>query len=226
MTNERIEERERETSDSRTALRAVLPLAIDVIAPIAVYYVLHALGVDSVIALAVGGVIPVARIVWNLRRTGKTDPLAVFVLIVILVSIPVGFIAGSPRLLLAKDTFGAFPMGLWIVISALRSNPVLASSTRALLAHRGAKSVAWDALMADSAPFRAAVNNVSMVWGVGFLVQAAIRLILIYTVPVDVAVWATVVPLALMLVTCIVVQQRWLNAARRMIAARVTAAVG
>jgi hypothetical protein len=80
--------------------------------------------------------------------------------------------------------------------------------------------------MADSAPFRAAVNNVSMVWGVGFLVQAAIRLILIYTVPVDVAVWATVVPLALMLVTCIVVQQRWLNAARRMIAARVTAAVG
>lgn len=188
-----------------------LPLLLDVAVPLASYYLMRHFGVPLVTALAVSGLIPAIRVVWSLVRDRTADGLALAVLVLTAVSIPVAFITGTPKLLLAKDAMGTGAFGIWIIISALIGKPAMAAGMRAFLARTQGSALAWQQLSAESPTFRSNLRAASAVWGVGFLIECLARIAVVVLLPVDTAVWAVNIPVAVVITGCIVVQAVWVR---------------
>jgi hypothetical protein len=191
-----------------------LPLLLDVAIPLGSYYLMRHFGVAMVTSLAISGLLPAIRVVWSTVRERSADGLALAVLALTVVSIPLAFITGSAKVLLVKDSLGTGPLGVWLIISALISRPAMANGMRAFLARTEGSAAAWEELFAGSAEFRAALNASTMVWGIGFILECVARVTMVVILPVNTAVWAVNIPVAVTITACIIVQSRWV---RRMV---------
>jgi hypothetical protein len=194
---------------AKAARKALLPLVIDVAVPLAAYYLLRHFGVGMVLSLAVSALLPAGHTLYDVVVRRQTNMLAIAVLALTLIGIPLSFLTGSPRFMLAKDAMGTGPLAVWLIVSVLLAKPAMATAMRAFAARTPKGAAAWDHLAAHSPEFRHCLNAVTLVWGVGFLIEFAARLVVVYTLPVDTAVWATNIPLIMTIVGCIAVQGIW-----------------
>src|SRR6202000_605898 len=199
----------------------LLPLLLDVGVPLASYYLMRHFGVSMVTALAVSGLVPAVRVVWSVIRERSADGLALGVLTLTVVSIPVAFITGSPKLLLAKDSLGTGALGVWLIISVLLAKPAMAHGIRAFLARTEGSAAAWEQLSVESGAFRRCLSAATLVWAVGFIVECVARITVVVALPVGTAVGAgiTTGP-AVVITSCIVIQGRWVMSMARMIGGR------
>ena len=207
-----------EPDRAQNPLSRLLPLILDIGLPLGTYYLLKgAFGVDTITALIVSGLVPAARTIWTTVRAGKPDQFALAVLILTIVSIPITLLTGSPTFMLAKDGLGTAVLGIYVIVMARRGQPVMAKGFKPFIADSAAKSRAWDDLAATSPEFRDNLMRANVVWGIGFVVEVALRLVIVFTLPFDTAVWATNFPLFAAIIGCSVVQRRWLVPVARMV---------
>jgi hypothetical protein len=82
------------------ALRGAL---VDIVAPIAVYYVARALGATVWVALLAGGAIPAIGVLAGLPRGRRPDTMGILILAALALSATVSVVNGSPRALFARD---------------------------------------------------------------------------------------------------------------------------
>ncbi|TDQ01369.1 VC0807 family protein [Labedaea rhizosphaerae] len=175
----------------RGVLGSWLALVLDGVIPLAGYYLLRHYGMSMTMALALTSVVPALRVIWVAVRERSTEPLATAVLLVTVISIPIALIGGSPRLLLAKESIGTGPVGLWVIVSALRGKGAMTEPYRAFLVRSARAADAWDRLVAGNRRFQRSVRSISLVWGIALVVAFAVHLLLAMTLPIDTAVWAT-----------------------------------
>ncbi|HKN98408.1 MAG TPA: VC0807 family protein [Pseudonocardiaceae bacterium] len=194
-----------------------LPLLLDVGVPLGSYYLLRHFDVSIVTALAVSGLLPAIRVVWSVIRQRSADGLALAVLTLTVVSIPVAFLTGSPKLLLAKDSLGTGVLGVWLAVSVLLGRPAMSDGIRAFLARTEGSAAAWERLAAGSAEFRRCLSAATLVWAVGFVVECLARIAVVVILPVGTAVWAVNIVPAVAITGCVVVQGRWVGRLVRMI---------
>ena len=166
-------------------------LVLDGVVPLAGYYVLRHYGVGLTTALALTSVVPALRVLWVAVRERSTEPLATAVLLVTVISIPIALIGGSPRLLLAKESVGTGPVGVWVIVTALRGKGAMTEPYRAFLVRSSTAADAWERLVAEDRRFPRSVRNISLVWGVAMVVAFVVHLLLALALPIDTAVWAT-----------------------------------
>ncbi len=198
-----------------------LPLLLDVVVPLGGYYLLRHFGVSVVLALVVSGLVPCVRVIWSAIRERTTDGLALAILVLTVISIPVTFITGSPKIMLAKESLGTGPMGIWLMVSAWLNRPAMATGMRPFLARTQGSALAWEQLREDSPRFRSCLNAATMVWGIGLLVECAARLVLIMALPVDTAVWAVSIAAAVVTTACVFAQGPWAKQLAIMVRQRV-----
>jgi hypothetical protein len=199
------------TATGQGALGRLLPLILDIALPLGSYYLLKdAFGLGVIPALIVSGLVPAARTIWTTLRAGKPDQFALAVLVLTIVSIPITLLTGSPTFMLAKDGLGTATLGVYVGVMALRRQPVMTSAFKPFIANSARKSAVWDDFSVGSTVFRDLLVRVNLVWAVGFVLEVAARLLIVFTLPFDTAVWATNIPLFAMIVGCSVVQRRWL----------------
>ncbi|MDN5915670.1 MAG: hypothetical protein L0I76_11270 [Pseudonocardia sp.] len=167
-------------------------LALDIAVPTGAYYVLQALGFGVVASLAISSALAGVRVLWSLARERHADAVALFVLVVTVVSIPVSFVVGSPQLMLAKEELGIPPMGLYLLVSGLRGIPGMTAMIRPWVARTTALDAAFGRLIArPGGELTRAVCRTQIVYGLVFLATSATRLTLIFTLPIDTAVWVS-----------------------------------
>jgi hypothetical protein len=171
--------------------RSWVTLIVDAGLPLGGYYLLTHLGAGVTQALAITAIVPALRVIWVAARERSAEPLAMAILFVTLVSIPIALIGGSPRVLLAKESIGTGPVGLWLIIGALCGKPALTEPYRAFLVRSKAAAVAWDRRVLEDPRFRRALKFISVIWGVFALIAFAVHLLLALTLPISTAVWAT-----------------------------------
>lgn len=169
----------------RSSRTGLADLVVDVAVPVALYYVLRAAGASVYLALLVGAVVPAVSSVIKAVRRRTLDRLGVFMLSTMLAGVVVALIAGSPRFLLAKDGWVTAAVGIWFLISSRGSRPMAFVFARAAMEGRGPFKTSWATLWDTSAPFRRSWRISSLIWGVGLLIDAVVRVIMAYTLPVD-----------------------------------------
>lgn len=170
-------------SKPRGVNRAIIvTLGIDVAAPVALFYLLRAFGVNQWLALTLAAIPPAARAVQSVVTKRKVDGLALFALTIIALSLLGSFVTGSPRFLLAKDGWMTAVAGGWILLTILRT-PFIFGFLRTIL--RGEVLDRTEINWRDSPTFRHAMRVVTALWGVGLVLDAGVRVVLAYTLPVD-----------------------------------------
>jgi len=177
--------------------RQLFTLGLNLAAPIALYYGLRAVGVGIYPALIVGAVPPLLSALVQIIRRDRVDSLGLFMMTMMLLSAGVSLLTGSPRFLLAKDGWLTGVSGVWMLFSARSQRPFTFLFARPLLEGRKVFDPAarrwaaptgesWDAVWERSPRFRRIWRVITVIWGAALLVDAAIRVVMAYTLPIDI----------------------------------------
>ncbi|MFD9690916.1 VC0807 family protein [Kitasatospora sp. NPDC059146] len=166
--------------------RLLLGVAWDVVVPIAVYYGLRAAGVGVFGALLAGAVLPALTTAVRWLRTRSLEGMAGFIAGTMLLGVAAALVSGSPRFLLAKDGWLTGVAGLWFLVSVRARRPLLFHAGRPLLEGRfRSDGTSWDVLWEREPAFRRIWRVSTAIWGVAMLLDAAARVVMAYTLPVD-----------------------------------------
>jgi intracellular septation protein A len=166
--------------------------------PYATYLILHAQGVSTVDSLLAGAVFPVAFILGHFARRRRLDGFGLIILATIVAGAGLALLSGSSRIYLVKESLLTGAFGVVLLASLLGRRPFMFYSGRKFATDGSpAGQAAWDSYWPRSPAFRRSNRVMTVVWGLAFLAEAAIRVVAAYTLPTStvVALSATV-PLA------------------------------
>ncbi|MBB6376983.1 hypothetical protein BKA01_004241 [Pseudonocardia eucalypti] len=175
---------------TRTLRRMTGSLAWDIGLPVAAYYGARLLGCDDYIALLAGTLTSALRVGVVAVRDRRLEPFAAFLLVTFGFGLALSFATGDARFMLAKDSATTAIAGLVFLGSCLVRRPLTYDAT---LRFAGAGGVAalrerWLDPVARRRWYVA-----SVVWGAGLLLEAVLRIAVVYLLPLDTAVVASTV---------------------------------
>jgi len=160
-------------------------LAWDVGLPMAAYYTLHTLGSTDLLALLAATGAAALRVALVALRDRVFNAFALVLLLVFGIGLGLSLVSGDPRFLLLKESLVSGGVGLTFLVTAWRGRPITLAATQAFEPDRAAEIAAdYDAEPAVRHSHRVC----SGVWGGGMLAEAAVRVPLIYLLPVPVMV--------------------------------------
>ena len=177
-------------------LRSLAPIVIfDIAGPLAAYWGLLAAGMPNLGALIVSGALPALGILLGALRNRRLDTIGALVLAGILAGTVLGLGSGSAHLVLLDGTVPTALFGLLCLGSVWSGRPLMfrfAVETIGADTPRGRE-------FADKwryPGFRSAFRVTTVVWGLAFLAEAAVQILIIETAPAGVAkTSSTVLPL-------------------------------
>ena len=112
----------------------------------------------------------------------------------------VGLLAGDPRAMMARGSWVTAIVGLWIIGSLWASRPFLFTATTPFMPAPAAQE--WEQSWATEPRFRRVLRVMTLAFGVAFLLDAAARVVMAYTLPLDLV---PVLSSALLLVALVVI---------------------
>jgi len=162
-------------------------LAITVALPLGIVLVLqNFFHVPAVQALAVGAVIPLADIILGWIREHKLQPLSFLMLIVIAGGIAASIFSGDVRFALIKESFATIVVGATFLGSLLAPRPLIFwLGQQFSTGNDAAKKADWETRWQTRPAFRHGVRLMSLVWGLGFLLDAIARVVFAFTLPAN-----------------------------------------
>lgn len=186
---------------SRASTTASARMLFDLIVPLALFYGLRATGVGMYLALLAGALVSAVTALVVVATQRRIDGIAVFVLVTMVLSVGVSLLTGSTRFLLAKEGWLTAVTGLWFLGTLWARRPLAFQISRPLLEGRLGWPSGWDWLWRHAPAFRRMWRASTLWWGMGTLLDSAARVVMAYTLPVDLVPVLNVVLFAL---TCVV----------------------
>jgi hypothetical protein len=182
-------------SRRRADVHALSPLLFDVAVPVGMYYLLHGLGLGLTPAMIVSGLIPFGRSLFALVVSKKADHLALMMVGLFLLSLVLVAFTGSPRFILVKESFGAALIAIWCLGTAWSTRPLTFYTARPFLTKGRPEALeSWDRMTGYSSEFQCIQRRLAIVWGLGILLEAGVRVWIAVRLPVQTAVWLVNVP--------------------------------
>jgi hypothetical protein len=169
----------------RRTLLVIGRIAVGLLVPTALYYLVRALGASVYIALVVSTLVSAAPSLWALLHGRRANALSLYFTVMVLGSLVVTAIPGGTRFLLAREAILTAVTGLWFAVSAGAARPLAYTFSRPLLEGRLHWPAQWEQLWAVSPGFRRMWRISSVMYGVGLLIDAGLRVLLAYTRPPD-----------------------------------------
>ncbi|MGD3109562.1 VC0807 family protein [Streptomyces sp. YGL11-2] len=160
-----------------------VPLGINILLPLAMYYALRAQDIAQWQALLLSSAIPAAHALGTAVVRRRVEVFDLVMVVLLAVSAATTVISGSPRVLLVKDAGVPAALGLWILGSLFASRPFPFHFARRLRDPAGQEEAerAWD----DRPDFQAALRGLTLLWGGSQLLDAALSILEALTLPVD-----------------------------------------
>jgi hypothetical protein len=175
--------------------RIFIGYAADVVVPMALYYLLHRFGVSDALALGASAAIALVVTLVNTIRRKKLDAVGILVLIEIVLSIALFLWLKDRRLILAKPSFYSGVAALYLIAMAFRPKPMNYEAIRNVGSDGDPRrAAAFDAAWQESPKFRTALRTAEIGWGLAFLADAILRVVIIFTTTPDRAVWLSNIP--------------------------------
>lgn len=161
-------------------------LVLDVGAPVAVYYGLHALGVSDYLALTASAVVVAVRLLWTAVRQRSLNPVLAVLLVEALGGLAASLLSGDARFLLAKDSAGTTLIGLAFLVSLFLRRPLVFHAARRYSGDPDATSAVWEQRWSSNPAVRRVFRQLTALWGIGLLAEGVLRVVLVYQLPVEV----------------------------------------
>ncbi|MFI7118982.1 VC0807 family protein [Amycolatopsis sp. NPDC049868] len=156
----------------------------DVALPLAAYYGLRLAGQSEQVSLLAGAGVAAARIAWVAVRDRSFDGFAALLAGVLGVGLVLSLVTGDAKFLLLKESFATATAAIVLLLSCFGRTPMVLVAVRA--GSSAAKRAEIERLGDEVPAFRRAFTRMSAVWGVALLLEAAVRVPLVYTLSADV----------------------------------------
>lgn len=175
--------------------RIFLGYAADVVVPMALYYALHRFGISDSLALGASATIALIVTIVNTIRRKKLDAIGILVIIEIVMSIALFLWLKDRRLILAKPSFYSGVAAIYLIVMAFRPKPMNYDAIRNLGSDGDPRrAAAIDAAWDENPKFRTAVRTAEVGWGLAFLADSILRVVIIFNTEPDRAVWLSNIP--------------------------------
>jgi intracellular septation protein A len=163
------------------AMQGMVPMiVINGVLPFLLYRFLTGRGVAAVPALCAGAIFPVASIAVEWVRTRRLAFVSALSLAFIVLSVAASLISGDTRFTLLKESAFTGLTGLVFLGSLVIGRPVMFAAGRQFATQGDpARMAAWDANW-QFAGFRHVMRVMTVVWGVAYLVEALVRVGLVF----------------------------------------------
>jgi hypothetical protein len=160
---------------------------IEVALPVGGYYGLRVAGVNVWVALIAPALLVLPFFVYRAIRQRRVDTLALFTLTMIVVATAMSLVTGDPRTLLVRDSWIFGALGLWVLGTLFTQHPFMRTAARTIVIMKVGEEGyrQWDARWDNDSQFRHGLRVLTAVWGLGFTLDAAVRVPLAYTLPID-----------------------------------------
>ncbi|HEV3089733.1 MAG TPA: VC0807 family protein [Candidatus Elarobacter sp.] len=160
-------------------------LAINVGLPFVIVQVLLRRGTPPVTALAIAAIIPFADGLVGLVRQRRFDPIAVLSLLAIIVGIGTSGLSGNPAFAVAKESLFTGVFGIVFLASLWAKRPMIFTLGKQFSTGGDPAAIAaWDARW-ENPGFRRVIRLITVVWAGGFMLEAIVRVIVAFTLPVS-----------------------------------------
>jgi intracellular septation protein A len=161
-------------------LRSVTMIVIfDVAAPLVAYQWLRSAGMTAVTALLLSGVFPAVHVIINVIRHRRLDVVGALVLAGIVVGTVLGLVSHNARLVLVEGSVPTAVFGVACLGSLWARHPLMFSFAREFTGPDTAKGQEMTRLWQYEG-YRRVFRVITVVWGVAFLLEAALRVVIIY----------------------------------------------
>ena len=163
-------------------MRRLLPsLLMDVILPVATFNILNVLGAPTLIAVTAGGVFPLISIGRTWIKTRQIEPLGIVVLTFLVLGTAASLISGSVLFALIRGSLLTAVFGLVCLASLLTKRTLTFYLMRQIVAAGDPAIVErWNGLWGVPS-FRRTQQLVAVVWGLTYVVEAVVRVVLALT---------------------------------------------
>jgi hypothetical protein len=164
--------------------KAVNPqLVLHVIAPLVAFYGLRALGVPAFGALLAGAAVSAATALHSIATQRRVGGVQVFVLATMALTVLFALVSGDARLMLVRNGWGTAALGLWALLTLVGKRPFLLST--GAIAFPEDKAATWERNWTRHPAFRTLLRRCTAIWGTLFLLDAALRVGMALTLPID-----------------------------------------
>jgi intracellular septation protein A len=174
----------RRTAGTATAkggqFRSITRIVIfDVAAPLVAYKVLRSAGLTAVTALLLSGVFPALGVATGAIRHRRLEVVGALVLAGIAVGTILGLASHSARLLLVEGSVPTAIFGVACLGSLWARHPLMFSFARQFTGPDTAKGREMTRLWQYEG-YRRVFRVITAAWGVAFLLEAALRVVIVY----------------------------------------------
>lgn len=180
---------------------------LDLAVPLASFYALRALGASVWTALVVGAAVPIVRLGAGLLLHRRLSRASLLTLALVTTGTAVGLTTADPRLLMARESYLTGVVGIWILLSLLARRPLVFTATAGFM--KQPASDEWHASWDTSETFRRAMRGMTWGFGLAFVADAVARVVMSYTLPLDVVPVASSGLLVAMLVCVVQAARAW-----------------
>ncbi|MEU6281051.1 VC0807 family protein [Streptomyces sp. NPDC047028] len=169
---------------STAAVGWLITIALNVVAPIVLYNQLHDHGYSESVAIILSGLGPALDIVIYLAWHRRVDEFAILSLTFVALTLVISLVGpDDPRLLLAKDSFVTGLLGVVYLATLAAPRPLMFYFGRKFATDGTPQMIAWWNGMWQYPGFRLVQRNLTLVWGLTFIVEAVVRVVLVYQLP-------------------------------------------
>jgi hypothetical protein len=160
-------------------LKSIARIAVfDIGGPLLAYNLLRSAGLSSVVALVLSGVVTAVGVIIGIVRHRRVDAVGVLVLAGIAVGAILGLVSRNPKLVLDEGSVGTGVFGLLCFGSLLREKPLMYSMALEFIGPDSAQGREFTHLW-QYWEFRHTFRVITCVWGGGYLIEAAIRVVIV-----------------------------------------------
>jgi intracellular septation protein A len=152
--------------------------AFDVVGPLIAYALLRKAGLSAVMALILSGVLPAIGVTTSAVRRRRLDIIGAVVIAGVVVGAVLGLVSHNARLVLLEGSVPTAVFGLACLISLRAPKPLLFGFSHEFVGPDSARGREMTRLW-QFPGYQRAYRVVTAVWGIGYIVEAGVRVLIV-----------------------------------------------
>jgi hypothetical protein len=196
-----------------STLRGFLPgLLFTIVGTVAIYALLSPhFPSTSIVPLLLASLVPVSGNIISVVRHRRLDIFGLVMLIGLTISIIALLLGGSPRLLLIRESFTSGAIGLALLVSMVLPRSLGYYFARQFMTANDPRRIAAFQSLWQAPFFRKSVQSTTLFWGILLLSDVALRVLIVFTLPVILVLTIAPIISNILIVSGIIVSTFWVR---------------
>lgn len=159
----------------------IITLVINLFLPFFIYILLKS-HTSSIVALSCAACVPMVDSIYSLIKHRKLDAFSSFIFLGLVLSVIAAVIGGDERFILIRESYVTGIMGLLFLGSLLFSKPLIYYFAVRFSGNKEGVRKRWQ----EEPAFQKSLRLMTLVWGICLVLEAGIKVILVYTLSISV----------------------------------------